>query len=60
MKAVGLVLLISGLFFAAQGAGWIAWPPESFMVSRSPWIGYGLGIAAAGTALIWTATKRGK
>ena len=60
MKAAGLVLLISGLFFAAQGAGWIAWPPESFMVSRSPWIFYGLGIAAAGAALIWISTKRGK
>jgi hypothetical protein len=57
--ALGAILLLAGLFFAAQGAGWIAWPQESFMVSRSPWIGYGLGIAAVGAILILIRRKRG-
>jgi hypothetical protein len=57
VKILGAILLVCGLFFAAQGAGWIAWPPESFMVSRSPWIGYGLAIAAAGLALTWAAGR---
>ncbi len=58
-RVIAGILLAAGLFFAAQGAGWIAWPPESFMVNRSPWIGYGLAIAAAGAALLWWG-KRGK
>jgi hypothetical protein len=59
-RAAGALLLVAGLFFAAQGAGWIAWPAESFMVSRSPWIGYGLAIAATGAVLVWAGRKWGK
>jgi hypothetical protein len=32
----------------AQGAGYIRWPPESFMVSQTRWIYYGGAIALVG------------
>ena len=31
---VGVLLLIPGLFFAAQGAGIIMWPADSFMLAN--------------------------
>ncbi len=57
MNAVGALLLTAGLFFAAQGAGWVQWPPESFMVEQRQWIGYGLALAAIGAALIWKSRR---
>jgi hypothetical protein len=38
---IGTILLIAVLFFAAQGAGVIPWPRESFMVNETRWIYYG-------------------
>jgi hypothetical protein len=53
----GIILLVSGLFFAAQGAGWIRWPAESFMVSATRWIYYGGAIAILGLLLILLARR---
>lgn len=53
--ALGIILVVCGLFFAAQGAGIVRWPASSFMVSNSGWITNGLLIAAAGAlAFIWS------
>jgi hypothetical protein len=57
MNAIGALLLTAGLIFAAQGAGIINWPPESFMVEQRQWIGYGLALAAIGAALIWKSRR---
>jgi hypothetical protein len=54
---VGALLLLSGLLWAAQGAGIFPYPKESFMVGARPWIGYGLGTALLGTALIILSRK---
>ena len=59
MNAIGALLLTGGLFFAAQGAGWIVWPPDSFMVERREWIGYGLAIASVGLAMVWKSQRKG-
>ncbi|MET0314546.1 MAG: hypothetical protein ABW275_09150 [Hansschlegelia sp.] len=57
--AVGVVVLASGLFWAAQGAGYVSWPRESFMISQSRWIYYGLGTALLGLAVIvWSRRLR--
>ena len=53
----GVVLLVGGLFFAAQGAGLIRWPAESFMVGTTRWVYYGAGIAIAGLLLILAARR---
>jgi hypothetical protein len=31
LMILGTILIIAGLFFACQGAGYIHYPPESFM-----------------------------
>jgi hypothetical protein len=49
---VGVLLLLSGLFFAAQGAGYIQWPARSFMVDERNWIYYGALIALVGVVLL--------
>jgi hypothetical protein len=53
----GVLLLFSGLIWAAQGAGLFPYPAESFMVGAKPWIGYGLGTALLGAALIILSRK---
>ncbi|MBN9554714.1 MAG: hypothetical protein J0H61_08590 [Alphaproteobacteria bacterium] len=53
----GALLILSGLFFALQGADIIHWPLQSTMLGRSAWIRNGLIIAAVGVALTWTARK---
>ena len=50
---IGVLLLVPGLFFAAQGTGIIMWPAESFMLANRNWVLYGGLIAAVGAALIW-------
>jgi hypothetical protein len=54
---IGILLLLSGLFFAAQGAGYIQWPARSFMVDERNWIYYGAAIALAGVVL-FVASRR--
>lgn len=54
---VGLLLLLSGLIWAAQGAGIFPYPRESFMVGARPWIGYGVATAMLGAALIIVSRK---
>jgi hypothetical protein len=52
LMIIGVVLLVSGVFFAAQGTGTIPWPRESFMVNNGSWLYYGAGIAIVGLVLI--------
>ena len=59
MNAIGALLLTAGLIFAAQGAGWIHWPPESFMVDRRDWVSYGAAMAAVGLALLSKSRRKG-
>ena len=54
---IGIVILAAGLFFMAQGAGYIRWPAESFMVSQSRWIYYGGGIALVGLLIVLIARR---
>ena len=49
---MGAIALLSGLFFAGQGLGYIQWPFNSFMVHDGNWAYYGAGIAVVGIVLI--------
>lgn len=51
------LLLVAGLVWAAQGAGIFPYPAESFMIGSRPWIGYGLGTALLGVALMIVSRK---
>jgi hypothetical protein len=52
LTLAGLLILAAGLFFMAQGSGYIPWPRESFMVNQSRWVFYGGAIALVGLLFI--------
>ena len=54
---IGLILVVFGLFFACQGAGYIPYPKSSFMVDNAKWIYYGGGIAIVGALVILLAWR---
>ena len=58
LTALGLLLLLAGLLWAAQGAGLVMWPAESFMLQQRSWVTYGLVTAIIGAAVIVVARRR--
>ena len=54
---IGCIVALVGLIWAGQGAGIIQYPAGSFMISQTPWIYRGLGVAAVGLALIYGSRK---
>jgi uncharacterized membrane protein len=54
---VGLLALAIGLLWIGQGTGVIKWPESSFMISQTPWAGYGAALAALGLILIWQSKR---
>jgi hypothetical protein len=49
----GILLLALGLFFMAQGSGYVRWPSGSFMIGARNWVFYGGAIAAIGFLVIF-------
>ena len=58
LSLLGLLMIVSGLLWAAQGSGLLPYPSESFMIGSRPWIGWGLLMAAAGAAVVWASRRR--
>jgi hypothetical protein len=54
---LGMILLIAGLVFVGQGSGYFPYPASSFMIKATRWIYYGGGIAIAGAALMFFASR---
>jgi hypothetical protein len=57
---LGVLALISGLIWAAQGSGYFPYPASSFMINQSAWIYRGLVVAAVGIAAILVAHYSGR
>ena len=55
---LGLVALLAGLLWVAQGAGIVHWPASSFMIDQRPWIARGALLACIGLALILLSRRR--
>jgi len=55
---IGFLLLAMGLLWMGQGAGYIRWPAESFMISQFQWVYYGGAVAAVGLIMIVAARRR--
>ena len=55
LRIFGMLLLVLGLLFMAQGSGYLPWPAESFMVGDRNWVFYGGAIAAVGFLVIFAA-----
>ena len=58
LAMLGLLMIASGLLWAAQGSGLFPYPARSFIVGSRPWIGWGLLLAAAGALVLWTSRRR--
>jgi hypothetical protein len=52
LAILGVVLLLAGLVWMGQGAGYIRWPAESFMIDQTRWIYYGGGTAVIGLLVL--------
>jgi hypothetical protein len=57
VTVLGALIVIAGLIWAAQGAGWLPYPKSSFMVDNSRWITIGLATAALGVIMIAVARR---
>jgi hypothetical protein len=57
LAVLGVVMIASGLLWAAQGSGLFPYPAQSFMIDARPWIGWGLLMAVAG-GLVLRASRR--
>jgi hypothetical protein len=52
LTVVGIILLLAGLVWAAQGSGYFPYPAESFMISQTRWVYYGAATAIVGLLII--------
>ena len=57
LLVVGILVLLCGLVWFAQGTGYFPYPASSFMINQTPWIYIGLAVAAAGVVVIFAARK---
>ncbi len=58
LAILGLLMIVSGLLWAAQGSGLFPYPAQSFMIDSRPWIGWGLLMALAGVLVLWASRRR--
>jgi hypothetical protein len=42
LNVMGVLMFLSGVFWALQGSGIVMWPASSFMLKDPKWIGYGI------------------
>ncbi|MBI5132283.1 MAG: hypothetical protein HZA66_22810 [Rhodopseudomonas palustris] len=54
---IGSLAVLMGLVWTGQGAGWIQWPEQSFMINQSQWMWYGASTAFGGLMLILISRK---
>lgn len=59
LLALGIVAMVMGALFAAQGSGWFPYPRTSFMIDQTPWIWRGALLFGLG-ALAVTASRRSR
>lgn len=57
LRAIGILMVLMGLLWFGQGAGFIHWPESSFMLDQRPWIWRGLGLAVIGVAVTILAAR---
>ncbi|MHC2568184.1 hypothetical protein [Rhizobium leguminosarum] len=48
---VGLLMILLGLIWIAQGSGYFPYPSSSFMIDQSIWVLWGSIMAVAGLAV---------
>jgi hypothetical protein len=57
LMIAGILVLLMGLVWAAQGSGYFPYPKSSFMLDQRPWIYIGLITAAAGALTVFVSRR---
>lgn len=58
LLALGIVAMLLGALFAAQGSGLFPYPRASFMIDQSPWIWRGLILFGLGALTVLVSRRR--
>ncbi len=58
LVVLGVIAIVMGLLWAAQGSGYFPYPASSFMINDVAWVYYGLATAVAGVIVISVARRR--
>lgn len=53
LLVISALVILAGLIWMGQGAGYIRYPATSFMIDQSPWIWRGAMVAVAGVVGVW-------
>ena len=59
LRIVGVLFVVMGILWMAQGSGIFPYPHASFMIDQRPWIGRGLVLAIAGAAILLLSRRAG-
>jgi hypothetical protein len=57
LTVIGILAILMGVLWMAQGTGLFPYPAQSFMINQTPWILRGGLLAVAGLALVWAARR---
>ena len=57
LRIAGVIAIVMGLLWAAQGAGYFPYPASSFMINNAVWVYYGIATAVAGIGLMLLAQR---
>lgn len=57
LTVMGVLMVLSGILWALQGAGLVMWPASSFMLKDPKWIGYGALMANLGLLQLYIVRK---
>ena len=57
LRIIGALMVLMGVVWIGQGSGKFPYPDHSFMINQTPWIYYGLALAAAGAAVMVVARR---
>lgn len=60
LSVVGVLALLMGVLWVAQGTGLFPYPRQSFMISQTPWIWRGALLAGLGALALWSARRRAR
>jgi hypothetical protein len=57
---LGSLMVLLGLVWIGQGSGYFPYPAESFMINQTPWIYWGVILAAAGLIVVYISRRLGR
>jgi hypothetical protein len=60
LLTIGILMVLLGLVWIGQGSGYFPYPAESFMINQTPWIYWGLLLAAVGLAVLLISARARK